>query len=71
MLSLLKLLNTLLEICAIILPLVDNGIQVWNAISINNTNFSTDVIHERLLKIELRPTLSKCAWKSYDDCAFL
>ena len=71
MLSLLKLLNTLLEICATILPLVDNGIQVWNAISINNTNFSTDVIHERLSKIELRPTLSKCALKSYDECAFM
>ena len=59
MLSLLKLLNTLLEICATILPLVDNGIQVWNAISINNTNFSFHVSHEMDSRIELKPTLSK------------
>ena len=71
MLSLLKLLGTLLEVFETILPLVDNGIQVWNAISINNTNFSSDVIHERDSRIELRPTLSKCTVKLYYNCAFL
>ena len=39
MLSVLKLLVTLSEVFSTVLPLVDNGIQVWNAISINNNNF--------------------------------
>ena len=57
MLSVLKLLVTLVETLSTILPLVDNGIQVWNAISINNTNFTNNVIHETT-QMELRPTLS-------------
>ena len=57
MMIIIKLLCTLFEIFTTALPLIDNGIQVWNAISINNTNFSMEVIHGSK-QIELRPTLS-------------
>jgi hypothetical protein len=43
----------------LLLPLIDNGIQVWNTFSVNSTKFSFGVIHQTVTVDHLRPNLSK------------
>ena len=49
----------LFQVFLLILPLIDNGIQVWNTFSINSTKFSFGVIHQTVTIDHLRPNLSK------------
>ena len=52
-------LASLIQGFLLLLPLIDNGIQVWNTFSINGTKFSFGVIHQTVTVEKLRPNLSK------------